>query len=61
TPANFTGPSAPTTDPAWSIKISPASKGICLRVRHMNWEAIKIILFRIPDQKACGMELSNLL
>jgi len=27
----------------------------------MNWEAIKIILFRIPDQKACGMELSNLL
>jgi hypothetical protein len=60
-PANVKEPAVAATEPACSNRINSATESSRARVPQTCWEARKIILFRIRDQKACGTDISNLI
>ena len=58
TPANFNEVCVAAAEAEWNTITRLASKNWRLQ---MCCEAPKIMLFRIPNQKACGTEFSNLI
>jgi hypothetical protein len=60
TPANVSEPAVAASKPAWSSTINTAAENSRLRTPQNFWQASRIMLFGIVEQKTCGTKRSNL-
>jgi hypothetical protein len=61
TPANVNEPAVAATEPAWSSRTKPATESSRAQALKLCWEASRIMLLRILEQKTCRTESSNLI